>query len=296
MYFKKINEKMAVDFTDKLLDSYRKIDDRSINTILTHRDVEACRDNVGWYQHADTSHRIYINIPNILCAESAVERGKMDNDGFYAFLTLCVGHEFRHFLQGRVIYDGEEIDGYTQKDVLNAELMLYIRFFFDAYYLINKGYVKYEVDAEKFSVIKGIEYLKSEYPNMDAEKSMLDAVNFYADIQASGGVASTLPLGCNSLDEVIKELENKINNNERVPNLDETLFVHHPRFYQNHASFGLDEDMVITTKLLRDYYNESSGSQRDLMVVKRIISLLERPEESLDEFPHLRLSYIEKRL
>ena len=131
---------------------------------------------------------------------------------------------------------------------------------------------------------------------MDVKKSMLDAVNFYANIQSQGGIVSTLPLGCKSIDEVIQELQNRIKNNERVSELDSTLFVHNPRFYQTHASFGLDEDRVITNELLQRYYNEKDGSQRDLLVVKRIISLLERPEESLEEFPQLRKRYKEKSL
>lgn len=291
-----INEKQAVDFTKKLLDFYKTIDDGCCDTILTQRDIESKRNNVGWYQHVDNQHKLFINIPNILCAQFAVERGIIDYDGFYAFITLCTGHEFRHFLQGRVIFEGQEVDGYTQDDVFYSELMLYIRYFFDAYYLLNKGNVKYEVDAEKFSIINGIKYLKTNCPNMNAEKSMLDAINFYANIQTQGGIISTLPLGCTSIDEVIQELQKRIKNNERIPELDRTLFVHNPIFYQTHDSFGLNGDCVITKELLQEYYDEKSGSQRDRMVVQRIISLLEYPEESLEEFPQLKKRYKEKSL
>lgn len=296
MYFKKINEKTAVDFTNRLLNFYKEIDNGSINSILTFQNAESRRNNVGWYQHVDGNHKIFINIPNALCAQFAVERGILDYDGFYAFLTLCTGHEFRHFLQGRVIYDGQEIDGYTQEDVLTSELMLYIRYFFDAYYLLNKGNIKYEVDAERFSIINGIEYLKNNYPNMNAEKSMLEAINFFAEIQSQGGIVSTLPLGCATIEEVIQNLQNRIKDNARIPELDKTLFVHNPKYYQNHILFGLNEDMVITNELLQEYSSEESGSKRDLLVVKRIISLLDYPEQSLEEFPHLKKRYNERLL
>ena len=296
MYFKEVNEEQAINFVNELLNFYKKFDNGSDNTILTHKDIESHRNNVGWYQHVNNQHKIFINIPNILCAQYAIENGLLDYDGFYAFLTLCTGHEFRHFLQGRVIYEGQEIDGYTQNDVFNSELMLYIRYFFDAYYLLNKGNVKYELDAERFSIINGIKYLNENYSGINVEKSMLDAINFYANIQSRGGSISTLPYGCKSINEVIQKLHDRIKNNERISELDKTLFVYNPRFYQTHICFGLDKNKVITNELLREYYNEKIGSQRDLLVVKRIISLLKYPEESLEEFPQLKKRYNKKLL
>lgn len=296
MFFKEISEQSAIHFTNKLLNAYKKIDNGSMDTILTSQDFESFRNNAGWYQHVSNQHKIFINIPNILCTKFAVERGIIDSDVFYALLTLCTGHEFRHFLQGRVIYEGQEMDGYNQEDALNLDLMLYIRFFFDAYYQLNKGNMKYELDAEKFAIINGINYLKENYPSMDAEKSMLEAINYYANIQSGGGINSTLPLGCNTLDEVIQELQNRIKNNERIPVLNRTLFVSNPRFYKNHLSFGLEEEKVITKGLLQEYYDEKDGSKRDLLVVKRIITLLEHPEESLGDFSQLKKRYKEKSL
>ena len=296
MYFRVINEKKAVKFTSDLLDYYKKIDNGCIDKILTLDDEESCRDNAGWYRREDNQHKLFINVPNLLLASFFVDSGVMDVDAFYALLTLCTGHEFRHFLQGRVIYDGINIDGYTQDDVFNAELMLYIRNFFDAYYLLNKGSVKYELDAEKFSIINGIEYLKDNYPKMNVEKSMLDAINFFAFIQSQGGIKSTLPLGCQTIEDVIQELENAIKNNVRVQDLNESLFVNNSGFYDAHEEFGLDEDQVITKELLDEYRAEKDGGKRDLLVAKRIISLLEYPEKSLTNFPHLKKRYLEKTL
>ncbi len=298
MHFKDINEEQAIKFTKTFLDYYKKIDAGSVNSILTYKDTESRRNNVGWYQHVDGQHKIFINIPNIMIAQYAVERKIINSDGFYAFLTLCIGHEFRHFLQGRVIYDGQEIDGYTQKDVFNSELMLYIRYFFDAYYLLNKGNVKYELDAEKFSITNGIKYLKNKYPNMDAEKSMLDAINFFANIQSEGNNTSTLPNNGKSIADVIQKIQKRIDENSRIAQLDKTLYVHNLKFYQTHIAFGLDEDKdeVITKQLLKAYYKEKDGYKRDLLVVKRILSLLKYPMESLEEFPTLKKSYIENKL
>lgn len=292
MYFKNIDEKSAIEFTENILDYYSKIDNGSVNTIYTSNDPESSRNNVGWYRYEDGLHKVNVNIPNILYARRAIEIGMMDNDGFYAFLALCTGHEFRHFRQGRCIYDGIEIDGYGQKDVFNAELMLYVRYFFDAYYLSNKKYVKYEVDAEKFAVENGVKFLQANFPEVNAEKAMTDAVNFYAGIQNQGRFASsTLPVGCESVSEILSELTERLDTNLREPYLLKTLFVHNPKFYSVHERFGLDGDEVVTPELLRDYAATKDGSKQDLMVVERILSQLEKPNESLEDFPQLKKTY-----
>lgn len=296
MNFKTIDEKNSIEFVDDLLGYYSSIDSGSINTILTSNDFESQRNNVGWYQHVDDQHKIFINVPNMLYLKNAVDRGELDYDAYYAFLTLCVGHEFRHFLQGKCIWEGIEIDGYGQKDVLNAQLMLYIRYFFDAYYLLNKGYVKYEEDAEKFAIINGIEFLKTNFPNMNAEKAMIDAVRYYADLQSRGGIISTLPENCNDVKEILLKIDDRIKDNLRVNNLTQTLFVHNPRYYGNHSYFGLNEDKLLTDALIKKYSKINDGSKQDLLVAKAILSLLEKPVESLEEFPVLRKKYLENKL
>lgn len=125
---------------------------------------------------------------------------------------------------------------------------------------------------------------------------MLEAINFYAGIQSRGGITSTLPLGCNTIEEVIQELQSRIKNNERMPELNRTLFVSNPNFYQNHLSFGLEDEKVINKRLLQEYYDEKDGSKRDLLVVNRIITLLEHPEGSFEDFPQLKKRYKEKSL
>lgn len=296
MYFKTINEKDSIKFVDDLLGYYSSIDSGSINTILTSKDSESQRNNVGWYQHIDNQHKIFINVPNMLYLKYAIDRGELDYDAYYAFLTLCVGHEFRHFLQGKCIWEGIEIDGYGQKDVLNAQLMLYIRYFFDAYYLLNKGYVKYEEDAEKFAIINGIEFLKNNFPNINAEKAMIDAVKYYANLQSRDGIISTLPEDCNSVEEILSKIDNRIRDNLRINDLTQTLFVHNLRYYGNHGYFGLDEDKLLTNELIEKYSKINDGNKQDLLVAKSILSLLEKPVESLEEFPILRKKYLKNKL
>lgn len=296
MYFKTINEKDSIAFADDLLGYFSSIDDGSTNTVLTSRDPESQRNNVGWYQHIGDQHKVFINIPNILCLKHAVDRGLLDVDAYYAFLTLCVGHEFRHFLQGKCIWDGQEIDGYGQKDVLNAQLMLYIRYFFDAYYLLNKGYVKYEEDAERFAVINGIRFLKTYFPNMDVDKAMISAVRYYAHLQSQGGIISTLPEDCNSVEEIVSKIEERIKDNLRIGDLTRTLFVYNPRFYANHYFYGLDEDRLLTDELIEKYSRIADGSKQDLLVVKAILLSLKKPVESLEDFPILKMKYLGNKL
>jgi len=296
MYFKIINEKNSIAFVDNLLGYFSSVDNRSINKILTSNDPESRRNNVGWYQYTDAQHKIFINVPNMLYLKHAVDRGEIDCKAYYAFLTLCVGHEFRHFLQGKCIFEGAEIDGYGQKDVVNAQLMLYIRYFFDAYYLLNKGYVKYEEDAEKFAIINGVEFLKSNFPDVDVEKAMVDAVRYYAQLQSRGGILSTLPECCNSLDEILLKIDNRIKDNLRINDLTQTLFVHNTRYYGNHGYFGLDGDKLLTNELIQEYSKTNNGSKQDLLVANAILSSLEKPIESLEEFPTLRKKYSANKL
>lgn len=296
MYFNNINEKNSILFIENLLKYYNTIDNGSINTILTSKDPESQRNNVGWYQYFDNQHKIFINVPNVLYLKYAIDRGELDYDAYYAFLTLCVGHEFRHFLQGRCIYEGAEIDGYGQKDVLNAQLMLYIRYFFDAYYLLNKGYIKYEEDAEKFAIINGIKFLKNNFPNINAEKAMVDAVRYYANLQSQDGIVPTLPEACNSIEEILSKIDIRIRDNLRINDLTKTLFVHNARYYGNHVYFGLDEDKLLTNELIEKYSKINDGSKQDLLVVKGILSLLEKPVESLEEFPILKKKYLNNKL
>ena len=293
---KEINEKNSIEFANDLLDYYSEIDNQSINTILTSNDSESKRNNVGWYQHVDGKHKIFVNIPNILYLKSAVDHGEVTNDAYYAFIALCVSHEFRHFLQGRCIWEGIEVDGYGQIDVLNSQLMLYIRYFFDAYYLLNKGYVKYEEDAEKFAVNNSINFLKNHFPEMDVDAAIVNASNYYARIQSSFGAIPTLPVNCKSTDEILFKLGKRIEDNFRIKDLRKTLFVYNPNYYANHGYYGLDEDKLLSDELVQKYSKTTDGSKQDLLVAKKILSMLERPIESTEDFPVLRKRFLNNSL
>ena len=296
MESRNVDEKESIIFTKELLEYLSEIDKGSVNKILTSEDEESRRDNVGWYQYIGGQHFININIPNILCYNSFIDQGLVDTNSYYAFLTLCVNHEFRHFMQGRCIWEARDIDGYGQKDVLNAQLMLYVRYFFDAYYLLNKGFVKYEEDAERFAIKNSIIFLKQKFPNMDVEKAIVDAVRLYADLQSRGGILSTLPCNCDTIEEITSKIDKRIEKNSRITPLDRTLFVYNPRYYGNHGYFGLDEDKLLTAKLISDYGKLSNGSKQDLLVAKAILSQLQKPEESLEEFPTIQKLYLQKKL
>lgn len=291
MVLKKITEENSIEFINNFLDYLKMIDSNSVNNIITSDNPLCTRNNTGWYRYEDNKHTVNINVPNLLCAKSFVDRKMLDITSYYAFLALVVGHEFRHFLQGKCIFDGEEIEGYGQKDVLDAELMLYIRYFFDAYYLLNKGNVKYEVDAEKFGVVTGLKFMEENFPNIWSEKAMVKAVNFYATIQNNGFGEPTLPLGFDTTEDIINELTRRLDINGRVDDLTESLFVTSPYRYEVHERFGLDESKVLTPELIEQYRSLTNGSERDLLVTERIMSLLERPAYSLEEFPKLKKIY-----
>lgn len=291
-----VNEKKTIAFAKDLLDYYSLINNGCNTKVLTSKDEESARNNVAWYYHDKGTHNVNINVPNLLALKPAIARGEIDKDAYYALVAIVVGHEFRHFLQGECIWDGKEIDGFGQGDVINSQVMMYIRFFFDAYYLINKGFVKYEIDAEKFAVKESIKFLKDYFPNMNVEKAIVDAVRHYATIQIMGGTIPTLPDNAKSTDEIIWLLDERISDNLRVDDLRQTLFVHNPRFFNNHLEFGLDDEKLYTNELLEAYVKENDGSKKDLVVAKAILDSVDLPVESMRDFPALRKAYIEKRL
>lgn len=295
MVLKELSEGNLIKFTSNMLEHYSSIDSRLVIKQYTSSDPESARDNVGWYRYDEGKHTVNLNIVNMLCAQFGIARGELDLESFYAFVALCTGHEFRHFLQGTCIYDEKSIDGFDLNDAFNAEVMMYIRQFYDAYYLMNKGYLKYEVDADRFGIVEGVKFLKDNYPNMDVEKAMTDAVNFYANIQNRGVVLPTLPLGCKTYEEIVTAIAKKLRINKRVP-LNESLFVYNTAFYQNYHTFGYDEEKAITEDVVRQYNALKDGNKQDLLIAKRILESLAAPMGTVEHFPHLCKRYIDRTL
>lgn len=63
-----------------------------------------------------------------------------------------------------------------------------------------------------------------------------------------------------------------------------------------HIYFGLDEAKLLSSKLIDDYAELNDGSKQDLLVAKAILAQVQKPEESLDEFPTLKKHYLRKNL
>lgn len=277
-----INEKDTLRFIHKILEYYSAIDNSCINVILTDKD-QITRNNVGWYQHIENQHKIFINTPNILGLKEIVESGIIDLNTYYALITICVGHEFRHFLQGKCIWDNHEIKDFTKMDAFDAQLMLYIRYFFDNYYLLNKKYIKYEEDAELFTIKNDLFLLKDIFPNIASEKAMVNAVNYYAEVQNYNGISSTLPKNCTSLPEIINKITQNIRDIKRIVDLTKSLSVNNSNYYMNHLYYGLSEEDMLTQQLIKKYANCSDDTKQDLLVVKALLANLEKPIESLYE-------------
>lgn len=291
MRLKEINKRNVTNFVEELLDYYRTIDDNSINFIHTESSL---RDNAGWYHYHNGKHEIHINIPNIMYLKAAVQYNRLDVDSFYAFVALCVGHEFRHFLQARYTKDGMPLEGYNKLDILYDELIIYIKMFFDKYYLINKGFIKCEEDAERFAIRNTLAFFNHYSPNFDGEKSVVRALNYYARLQENARIISTIPESCNSTAEFLTKIDERIKYNLRVPYLDATLRVQNPVCYQVQEYFGLDIDRLLSPKMIERYKILADGSKRDLLVVKRILALIKNPSESLESFPTIKRICLKK--
>lgn len=123
---------------------------------------------------------------------------------------------------------------------------------------------------------------------MNADNAMLDAIQYYANIQSRSGIISTLPLNGNSIEEILFNLDDRIMKNWRINDLTQTLCVFNPKCYSNHFYFDLSEDKLITEELMESYTKINDGNKQDLLVVKQIISLIKKSEESLEEFPTLK--------
>ncbi len=288
-------EKKVYGFVKDYIDYLKKGDDNFKLNIFTSKDIESRRDNVGWYNY-NKGHIININAANLACATYFIGNGLFDIDAFFAFITLGVGHEYRHFMQGTVIYDDKTLEGFTKEDAIDAHLVMYIRYFFDAYYLLNKGNIKYEIDAEKFGVISGVKFLEDYNPNVDAKKAMLNAVNFYANLMSRGFIEPTLPLDNRSYEQIVERLNNNLGNDQRCNDLDCTLRVYDQGRYMLHEEYGLDEYKVITPELIYQYRNLNNIVDKDLLVANRILSLLDKKEESLEQFSCIQSLFDGKRL
>lgn len=285
---KKVDQFEAVNYVRDLLDNYQGPYDEYSRIIITNDNIDSRRANTGWYRHVNNRHQLFINVPNIL---KIAEVTKLNKKQTYALLTLCCGHEYRHYLQGKVAYDDERVEGFDQNDAFNDELMMYIRCFYDLYYLKNKNSVKSEIDAELFAIAKGYRYLKGLFPKDDVEKIMSKAIDSYAKIQNSGVIASTLPIGLKKLVDVYDYLLHQLESNNRIANLSKTLLVHNSKLKNIHISYGLNESKLLSSKLMNSYACEKKGEVRDRMVVKGILSSLKYPEESLEEFPRINEKY-----
>ncbi len=283
MKFDKTDEKSIINFIHELLDYYAKIDNHSKNIIYTS-DSLPLKNNMGWYHYTNNEHQIHINVQNIL----ALKRKIINVNEFYAFIAICVTHEFRHFLQARYIKDGVKLEGYNKRDILATESLLYIKLFFDRYYILNKGFIKMESDADKFAIENAFEFLNKYYPEIEAEKSIINAVNYYAYLQKQEGIALTVPAGRESVEDILYTLDYYGRTNLRIPDLNRTLVADSSINIAIQEYLGLDTSKLLTEELINKYNHMKSGTRQDLLVAESIIEVIDKKEKSLESFPTLK--------
>ncbi len=113
---------------------------------------------------------------------------------------------------------------------------------------------------------------------------MINAVNYYAEVQNYNRINSTLPKNCTSLPEILNKITQNIYDNKRVDDLTKSLSVNNSNYYMNHLYYGLSEEDMLTQQLIKKYANCSDDTKQDLLVVKALLANLEKPIESLYEF------------
>lgn len=286
-----ITEEKVIFLIKKILNYNQKLADSPYRVkIITSQDELSKVNIVSWYRYVNGAHKLYFNVPKILSLALGVKRNLIDNNTFYTLVTLIVEHEYRHLQQGKVSLGEKNLRDYSEMDAYNMELMMYIRHFYDNYYLKNRAYVKYELDAEKFAVVNGVNFWRKASPKHDAEKLLVDAVNYLGLLQ-SKEQSSTLPTRKESLKEIIEDIDKRIMANLRIWELNETLTVSNPSCYRNQKLFGLHNEKVLSQELSDAYFEELRGCKQDELIVNRIIDSLDYPAKSLKSFPALQRKY-----
>lgn len=87
-----------------------------------------------------------------------------------------------------------------------------------------------------------------------------------------------------------------IYDNKRVDDLTKSLSVNNSNYYMNHLYYWLSEEDMLTQQLIKKYANCSDGTKQDLLVVKALLANLEKPIESLNEFPILKKAYLGQKI
>lgn len=90
---------------------------------------------------------------------------------------------------------------------------------------------------------------------------MINAVNYYAEVQNYNGISSTLPEKCMSLPEIINKITQNIRDNKRIVDLTKSLSVNNSNYYMNHLYYGLSEEDMLTQQLIKKYANCSDGAK-----------------------------------
>ena len=288
MSLNELTERNIISFILDLFDYYKQIDDNSINVIYYGK---ASRGNLGWYFYNDSKHEIHINAPMCIYLKSGIEQGIININDAYAFISMCVGHEFRHFLQSRYTHDGIKLEGYNQNDVLRDELINYIKLFFDNYYLLNKAFLKPELDADKYSIVSSLDFLNKYNIEMDAKKSILNALRYYRLLQLDASGFSTIPHS-NSMDEIINYIDRQIKINKRIPDLAKALTSKDLACQRNREVANLNHSKFYSQSFFDEYETLKSGYKRDLLVAKQILYSIDNPNSTLEKFPAMRKKFI----
>lgn len=294
-----IDESSIKNYLNDYMD-YLKTRDNTVKTIFVGPEDEESERNAGaWYNREPETgdHRIFFNMPNLDCLLYYLANNEISIDQFFGILTLFVGHEYRHFEQGRCMWDGKCVDGFNLQDGLETQMVLYIRYFFDVYYSRNKGYLKCEEDAELFAIKNGIDFIKDKFPRINAEKAILDSANFIGSLNGEiAAIGGTLPYHSDSIDELVKELNRRIEENYRHPWLPATLRVSSLERLALQVKYGIDYEALMTDEFIYGYKDLKGGYNMDLYVVKRLLGIVNDKEKSLREFNILKDKYLAKKL
>lgn len=183
------------------------------------------------------------------------------------------------------------------QDGFETQLILYIKYLFEVYYIRNKGYLKCEEDAELFAIKRGIEFYKMRFPKIDAKDVFLRSAIFLGSLNGElSSEYATMPTKVTSFDELVSELDRRIDAGYRHPWLPATLRATSFKQRELGESYGIDYSFLMSDEFIYGYKDLNSGYERDLFVVKKLLDSVNDPFKSLQDFNLIKEKYLQKKL
>ncbi len=199
--------------------------------------------------------------------------------------VYSIFHEYKHIMQ-RKEYKYEVRDSKENRVFSKAEVI--------ARYLPKCGDNNYandprEIDAQIYGIEQAIKYIEDKFPWIDEEQCCIEYVREFATNQKENGFEklSFDDKKNNSVDEILKDLNNRKNNPVREELSKESL--DYDFYFESYFDFDESDQEYLLRKLILEEYIEKynacqDANKKDDMLIEAILRVY---PDSLDEYPLL---------